>query len=131
MEPRSPEGPELLLLWSAGVTDIIDSALEEGVPVALVGGTCSAPGEGATSAAAFALGPRRAGRIRFFTLGELVGAAPARDGRDGGSGGGEAQSFEAAIAAAKAQVCADCKCVKWYRNVIVLLCIPLCTVRAL
>lgn len=80
------------------MTDIIDSALEDGVAVAVIGATCSAPSEGATSAAAFALGPRRAGRIRFFTLGEPVGEAPAPDG-SGGTG-----SFEAGIAAAKAQV---------------------------
>ena len=88
----------------AGVTDIIDSALEEGVAVALLGGTCSAPGEGATSAAAFALGPRRAGRISFYTIGEPVGESPAPDSGAGGGAGGETQSFEADMAAAKAQV---------------------------
>ena len=68
------------------------------MPVALIGATCSGPEEEAISAASFALGARRSGRIRFFNCGEPVQvAAPEVSSGDG-------SDFEAAIAAAKAQV---------------------------
>lgn len=91
--------PTICLHSGAGVADIIDSALEEGVPIALIGATCSGLDEGAISAASFALGARRSGLIHFFNCGEPVRSASPEMSDDSG-----AFSFEAAIAAAKAQV---------------------------
>ena len=71
------------------------------MPVALIGATCSGPEEEAISAASFALGARRSGRIRFFNCGTPVQLAAASDV---GEGDDVSRFFEAGMAAAKAQV---------------------------
>ena len=67
------------------MADIIDTALDAGAAVALLGATCSAPEEEALSAAAFALGARRCAPMtpRFV---RLVVTQLGRDNNEDGQG---------------------------------------------
>lgn len=66
---------------------LIDDALIDGAALAVIAGTASSPADSLISSATFNLGPGRASRMQFVTVG---GSEEDGEGSDaaGGSGGG-------------------------------------------